>query len=153
MLGYFDNQRATEESFNRGGWFMSGDLGRFDPDGNLEIVGRKKDLIIRGGNNVYPSEIEGVLAAHPAVAEVAVVGRPDDYFGEEIVAVVIVRSGHTLTADELVEFARARLSPIKYPREIAFADALPLGPSGKVVKRALRHRLVDGTLPATKPSR
>jgi long-chain acyl-CoA synthetase len=150
MAGYLDGTPAPVDD---AGWLRSGDVGRLDDDGRLWIVDRKKDLIIRGGNNVYPSEIEGVLAAHPAVAEVAVVGRPDDYFGEEIVAVVVVRSGHTLTADELVDFARARLSPIKYPREIAFADALPLGPSGKVVKRALRQLLVDGTLPATKPSR
>jgi long-chain acyl-CoA synthetase len=102
---------------------------------------------------VHPSEVEGVLATHPDVAEVAVVGRPDDYFGEEIVAVVVARAGATVSADALAELVRTRLSPLKAPRELAVIDALPLGPSGKVLKRALRQRLADGTLPTTKPTR
>ena len=150
MIGYLDGTPAPVDDE---GWLRTGDLGRLDADGRLWIVDRKKDLIIRGGNNVHPSEVEALLATHPAVAEVAVVGRPHEYFGEEIVAVVVVRRDHTLTADELVEFARARLSAIKFPREVAFVDALPLGPSGKVVKRELRRWLVDGELPTTKPSR
>jgi long-chain acyl-CoA synthetase len=150
MVGYLDDTTAPIDD---AGWLRTGDLGRLDDDGRLWIVDRKKDLIIRGGNNVQPSEVEGVLATHPAVADVAVVGRPDDYFGEEIVAVVVAKAGATLSADELVDFARARLSPVKLPREVAFVAALPLGPSGKVLKRALRERIVDGTLPTTKPAR
>ena len=150
MAGYLDGTPAPVDD---DGWLRTGDVGRVDGDGRLWIVDRKKDLIIRGGNNVQPSEVEGVLAAHPAVADVAVVGRPDDYFGEEIVAVVVVRHGQSLAADELVDFARARLSPFKQPREVAFVEALPLGPSGKVLKRALRQALADGTLPTMKPSR
>jgi len=149
MAGYLDGTPAPVDA---GGWLRTGDLGRLDDDGRLWIVDRKKDLIIRGGNNVYPAEVEDVLATHPDVAEVAVVGRPDDYFGEEIVAVVVARAGHAPTADELAAFARARLPAVKQPRELAFVDALPLGPSGKVLKRALRQQLADGTLPTTKPS-
>jgi long-chain acyl-CoA synthetase len=153
MVGYLDDEPATAAALSDGGWLRTGDVGRLDDDGRLWIVDRKKDLIIRGGNNVYPSEVEAALAAHPAVADVAVVGRPDDYFGEEVVAVVVVRAGQALTADALAEFARARLGATKVPREVAFVEALPLGPSGKVVKRALRQALADGTLPTTKPSR
>jgi len=149
MAGYLDGTPAPVDA---GGWLRTGDLGRLDDDGRLWIVDRKKDLIIRGGNNVYPAEVEDVLATHPDVAEVAVVGRPDDYFGEEIVAVVVARAGRAPTADELAAFARARLPAVKQPRELAFVDALPLGPSGKVLKRALRQQLADGTLPTTKPS-
>ena len=148
MRGYLDGTPAPVDG---DGWLRTGDVGRLDDEGRLWIVDRKKDLIIRGGNNVSPAEVEGVLAAHPAVADVAVVGRPDEYFGEEIVAVVVARGA--VSADELVAFARQQLSPVKVPREVAFVDALPLGASGKVVKRALRQMLADGTLPATKPSR
>ncbi|HEX8950978.1 MAG TPA: AMP-binding protein, partial [Polyangia bacterium] len=153
MLGYLDDPDATAAALDDGGWLRTGDVGRIDGDGRLWIVDRTKDLIIRGGNNVYPSEVEAALAAHPAVAEVAVVGRPDDYFGEEVVAVVVVRPGHAAGAGELAAFARARVAATKVPREFAFVAALPLGPSGKVVKRALRQLVVDGTLPTTKPSR
>jgi len=153
MLGYVDDEAATAQVVDGDGWLRTGDVGRLDGDGRLWIVDRKKDLIIRGGNNVYPSEVEAALAAHPDVADVAVVGRPDDYFGEEVVAVVVARRGHTADADALTAFARARIAATKVPREFAFVDALPLGPSGKVHKRELRARLADGRLPTTKPSR
>ncbi len=153
MVGYLDDPAATAAAIDDGGWLRTGDVGRLDDEGRLWVVDRTKDLIIRGGNNVYPSEVEAALAAHPAVAEVAVVGRPDDYYGEEVVAVVVVRAGRTTSADELAAFARARVAATKVPREYGFVDVLPLGPSGKVVKRALRQRLVDGELPTTKPSR
>jgi long-chain acyl-CoA synthetase len=153
MLGYVDDEAATAQVVDGDGWLRTGDVGRLDGDGRLWIVDRKKDLIIRGGNNVYPSEVEAALAAHPDVADVAVVGRPDDYFGEEVVAVVVARRGHIADADALTAFARARIAATKVPREFAFVDALPLGPSGKVHKRELRARLADGRLPTTKPSR
>ncbi|MDB4967357.1 MAG: Long-chain fatty acid--CoA ligase [Myxococcales bacterium] len=153
--GYLDDREATLAAFDDG-WLRTGDVGRLDADGRLVIVDRTKDLIIRGGNNVYPSEVEAALAAHPAVADVAVIGRPDDYYGEEVVAVVVPRSVSAATPDlaaELAEFARARVASTKVPREYAFVDAMPLGPSGKVLKRELRRRLLDGGLPTTKPAR
>lgn len=152
MLGYVDDAAATAAALDDG-WLRTGDVGRLDGDGRLYIVDRTKDLIIRGGNNVYPSEVEAALMHHPGVAEVAVVGRPDDYFGEEVVAVIIARAGHAVDADALAAFARGRVAATKVPREWAFVDAMPLGPSGKVLKRALRQRLADGELPTVKPSR
>ena len=160
MLGYVDDAPATAAAIGDGGWLRTGDIGRLDEHGRLWVVDRIKDLIIRGGNNVYPAEVEAALAAHPAVAEVAVVGRPDDYWGEEVVAVVALRAGHAgggdepaRVAGELDAFARARVAATKVPREYAFVDALPLGPSAKVQRRVLRHALVDGSLATTRPRR
>jgi long-chain acyl-CoA synthetase len=144
MLGYVDDAAATAATLD-GEWLRSGDVGRLDSDGRLWIVDRTKDLIIRGGNNVYPSEVEGVLLSHRDVAEVAIVGRPDDYFGEEIVAVIVPREKRP-DATELVTLLRAQLAATKIPREVVFVSQLPLGASGKVVKRLLRDQLVDGTL-------
>ena len=137
FAGYLNNEQASATALVDG-WFRSGDLGRKDADGFLSIVDRKKDLIIRGGFNVYPREVEEVLAAHPGVAQVAVVAVPDDEYGEEICA-VIVRSpdGAQLDADGLISWARERLGRHKYPRRVEFFQALPLGPSGKVLKREI----------------
>jgi acyl-CoA synthetase (AMP-forming)/AMP-acid ligase II len=126
-------------------------VGRLDAEGRLTIVDRIKDLIIRGGNNVYPSEVEDALAHHPAVREVAVVGRPDEYYGEEVVAVVVPRDGHTLTAAELIEFARTQVARTKVPREVAIVERFPLGPSGKVLKRELRAMIERGDLKPERP--
>jgi long-chain acyl-CoA synthetase len=153
MREYLDDAPATADAIVDGGWLRTGDVGRLDADGRLWVVDRTKDLIIRGGNNVYPSEVEAALAAHPAVAEVAVVGRPDDYYGEEVVAVVVPRAGASASVDELTAFARARVAATKVPRQWAFVAALPLGASGKVLKRALRQQLVDGALPTTTATR
>jgi long-chain acyl-CoA synthetase len=112
----------------------------------LTIVDRIKDLIIRGGYNVYPSEVENVLGAHPGVHDVAVVGRPDAHYGEEVVAVVVLRAGACPSVAELHAFAAPKLSRTKLPREYAFASALPLGPSGKIQKRTLRTWLESGEL-------
>jgi long-chain acyl-CoA synthetase len=147
MSGYLDDPDATAEAL-RGGWMHSGDVGRLDEEGRLYVVDRIKDMIIRGGNNVYPSEVEAAIAEHPAVREVAVVGRPDPYYGEEVVAVV-VPSEATLTLEELRAFASERLARNKVPREWALVDALPLGPSRKVLKRELRDRIADGRLAPT----
>jgi long-chain acyl-CoA synthetase len=147
MTRYLHDPEATECSFEDG-WIRSGDVGRFDTDGRLAIVDRIKDLIIRGGNNVYPSEVEAALSEHPAVREVAVVGRPHDYYGEEVVAVVIRRQGHALEAGELYDWARQRVARTKVPREIAFVERMPLGPSGKVLKRELRQMLERGEIVA-----
>ncbi|MFI6581061.1 long-chain fatty acid--CoA ligase [Embleya sp. NPDC050493] len=128
---------ATAEAF-RNGWFHTGDLGYLDEDGFLFVVDRKKDLVIRGGYNVYPREVEEVLYTHPAIAEAAVVGRPDERLGEEVVAVVALRSGEAADPDEIIAFCRERMAAYKYPRVVRILDELPKGPSGKIMKKELR---------------
>ena len=123
----------------------TGDLGRLE-DGRLVLVDRLKDLVLRGGHNVYPSEVEHVLVEHPAVREAAVVGRPDPRLGEEVVAVLTLHEGATLDLEELDTFCRARLSKVKLPREIAIVDAMPLGPSRKILRRTLRTQVIGGEL-------
>ncbi|MGN6606659.1 MAG: long-chain-fatty-acid--CoA ligase [Jatrophihabitans sp.] len=140
MKGYYKNPEATAEAF-RGGWFHSGDLGYVDDDGYFFVVDRKKDLVIRGGYNVYPREVEEVLYGHPAIAEAAVVGRPDEKLGEEVVAFVGLKPGATATPDEIVAWTKERLAAYKYPREIRIVDDLPKGPTGKILKKELRPRL------------
>ena len=140
MAGYLGRPEATAAAVVDG-WFRSGDLGVLDTDGFLRIVDRKKDLVIRGGFNIYPREVEEVLLHHDDVHQVAVIGVPDDVYGEEVVAVVVPIPGGSLDADELIGWARARLGAHKYPRRVELVDALPLGPSGKVLKRELRESL------------
>ncbi|HZR82227.1 MAG TPA: AMP-binding protein [Candidatus Binatia bacterium] len=152
MSGYLDDPAATAEAM-RGGWMHTGDIGRLDDSGRLFVVDRLKDLIIRGGNNVYPSEVEAALASHPGVREVAVVGRPDDYLGEEVVAVVVAHADPPPSAEDLRDWAAARVAATKVPREYAFVDALPLGPSRKVLKRALREEVASGRLRAIAAAR
>jgi long-chain acyl-CoA synthetase len=137
MKGYLGRPEATAETL-RGGWLHSGDLGYMDEDGFYFIVDRAKDLVIRGGYNVYPREIEEVLYAHPAVLEAAVIGKPDERLGEEVVAVVALRPGHDASAEDIIAYTRERLAAYKYPREIRFMAELPKGPSGKILKSALR---------------
>ena len=137
MKGYLGRPEATAETL-RDGWLHSGDLGYADSDGFYFIVDRAKDLVIRGGYNVYPREIEEVLYAHPAIAEAAVIGKPDQRLGEEVVAVVALRPGASATAAEIIAYTRERLAAYKYPREIRFMTELPKGPSGKILKTALR---------------
>ena len=137
MKGYYNNPEATAEAM-RGGWFHTGDLAYADDDGFYFIVDRKKDLVIRGGYNVYPREIEEVLYTHPAVAEAAVIGEPDDKLGEEVVACIAVQPGAAVTAEELIAYCKERLAAYKYPREIRFVDELPKGPTGKILKKELR---------------
>jgi long-chain acyl-CoA synthetase len=139
MKGYRGRPEATAEAL-RGGWLHTGDLGYVDEDGFYFIVDRAKDLVIRGGYNVYPREIEEVLYAHPDILESAVVGRPDERLGEEVVAFVVLREGSGLTADGLVAYCRERLAAYKYPREIRFLAELPKGASGKIMKSALREQ-------------
>jgi len=123
------------------GWFRTGDLGTRDVDGFISIVDRKKDLILRGGFNVYPREVEEVLIRHPAVAEAAVIGLPDPVHGEEVCAVVILRPEATDTsAADIIAWSQERLGRHKYPRRVEFVDSYPLGPSHKILKRELRDR-------------
>jgi long-chain acyl-CoA synthetase len=136
FAGYLNNPEATAQAVVDG-WFRTGDLGTKDEQGFVTIVDRKKDLVIRGGFNVYPREVEEVLARHPAVLQVAVIGVPDPVHGEEICAVVVPDPGG-VTAEELIEWSKERLGRHKYPRQIRFTETLPLGPSMKVLKRELR---------------
>jgi long-chain acyl-CoA synthetase len=137
LKGYYHNPDATAEAF-RGGWFHTGDLAYADEDGYLFVVDRKKDMVIRGGYNVYPREIEEVLFAHPAVAEAAVIGRPDERLGEEVVAIVVLKPGARANPDEIIAYCKERLAAYKYPREVIVVDDLPKGPTGKILKRELR---------------
>jgi long-chain acyl-CoA synthetase len=141
MKGYLGRPEASAETM-RGGWLHSGDLGYMDQDGFYFIVDRAKDLVIRGGYNVYPREIEEVLYAHPDIAEAAVIGKPDERLGEEVVAVVALHPGAELSSEEVIGYCRERLAAYKYPREVRFMAELPKGPSGKILKAALR----DGVL-------
>ncbi len=137
-LGYFNNQAATESSFNAGGWFMSGDLGRFDARGNLQIVGRKKDLIIRGGHNIYPAHIENLTIKHPAVLKAAAFPVADERLGERVCLAIIVRDGTAVDADLMLEHLNEHgLSKYDMPEYFICMDAFPQTASGKILKREL----------------
>jgi long-chain acyl-CoA synthetase len=137
MKGYWNAPEATAKAIRPDGWFLTGDLGREDEDGYFFIVDRKKDLIIRGGYNVYPRELEEVFYEHPDVIEVAVIGIPHPTHGEEVGAAVVVREGSTTTADDLRTYLRERVAAYKYPREVWLLDTLPKGPTGKILKRMI----------------
>jgi long-chain acyl-CoA synthetase len=134
--GYWNDPDATAEALTDG-WLATGDIGRIDQDGYLYLVDRKKELIIRGGYNVYPREVEEALYAHPDVLEAAVVGIPHHTLGEEIAALVVQRPGATVTTDELQAWTKERVAAYKYPRRIALVDDLPKGPTGKILKREI----------------
>ena len=136
MKGYWNRPDATAETI-RDGWLYTGDMATIDEDGYFFIVDRKKDMIIRGGYNVYPREIEEVLYEHPAVREAAVLGIPHDEYGEEIAAAVALKDGAAVSADELREFVKEQVAAYKYPRRIWFVDELPKGPTGKILKREI----------------
>jgi long-chain acyl-CoA synthetase len=137
MKGYWGREDATAEVF-RDGWFATGDMATVDEDGYFFIVDRKKDMIIRGGYNVYPREIEEVLYEHPAVSEVAVIGVPDDSLGEEVAAMVVLKDGAEASEDDIRAYAKDRVAAYKYPRKIWFSDELPKGPTGKILKREIK---------------
>ena len=136
--GYWNRPEETRAAFDEEGWLRTGDIGYVDEDGYLTICDRLKDMIISGGENVYPAEIESVLFGHPAVAEVAIIGAPDERWGERVVAVVALKANASLTLDELRAFAEKSLARYKLPRELRLVDALPRNPSGKVLKVQLR---------------
>jgi long-chain acyl-CoA synthetase len=136
MKGYWNRKEATEEAI-KDGWFFSGDMGKIDEDGYYSIVDRKKELIIRGGYNVYPREIEEVIYEHKAVESCAVIGVPDDKMGEEVGAAVVLKKGEELTEDELRDYVKEEVANYKYPRRIWFVDELPTGPTGKILKREI----------------
>jgi long-chain acyl-CoA synthetase len=134
MKGYWGKPEATAEAIPDG-WFRTGDLATMDDEGYFTIVDRKKDMILRGGMNVYPREVEELLYTHPDVLEVAVVGMPDDLLGEQVGAAVALRPGATVTGEELVEWAKERIAAYKYPRKVWIVSELPKGPTGKILRR------------------
>ncbi|WP_026820710.1 long-chain-fatty-acid--CoA ligase [Arthrobacter castelli] len=138
MKGYWRNPEATEAAISDG-WFRTGDMARMDADNVFFIVDRKKDMILRGGYNVYPREVEEVLYEHEAVSEAAVLGQPDDTQGEEVVAVVVLKEGAAaVTEDQIRDFVAERVAAYKYPRRVVIADELPKGPTGKILKRDIK---------------
>ncbi|HET8983979.1 MAG TPA: long-chain fatty acid--CoA ligase, partial [Pedococcus sp.] len=137
MKGYWGRPDATAEAIPDG-WFRTGDLATVDEDGYYTIVDRKKDMIIRGGLNVYPREVEEVLYQHPDVREVAVVAIPDELMGEEIGAAVALKPGASADEAELRDFVKERLAAYKYPRNVWIVDELPKGPTGKILRREVR---------------
>ncbi len=143
MKGYWHKPEATEAAI-RDGWFHSGDVGYFDADGYLYIYDRVKDMIVSGAENVYPAEVENALFSHPAVADVAVIGVPDDKWGEAVKAIVVAKPGMALSSEELSAHARARIAGYKVPKSYDFVDALPRNASGKVLKRELRAPYWEG---------
>lgn len=140
MLGYLNQPEATREAM-RNGWYHTGDMGRFDEDGYLYIVDRKKDMVITAGFNVYPREVEEVLISHPGVADVAVIGLPDAARGEAVVAVVVPKEGVEVHERDLIRYCRERLADYKVPRKVLFRESLPRGSTGKVLKRLLKKEL------------
>jgi long-chain acyl-CoA synthetase len=137
MKGYYNRPAETAEAL-RGGWLHTGDIGTLDADGYLTIVDRRSDMILRGGFNVYPREIEELMMTHPAVALVAVIGIPDERLGEEVKALVVRRPGSDVTPGALIDWCREQMAAYKYPREVEFRETLPVGATGKILKRELR---------------
>jgi len=139
LKGYYRNDAATAEAF-RNGWFHTGDVGYRDADGFYYIVDRKSDMIIRGGENIYPREIDEVLYQHAAVASAGTVGVPDPLYGEEVAAFVVLKEGREATEPELIEHCRAHLADYKCPKSVRFVSDIPKGPTGKLLKRELTRQ-------------
>lgn len=151
MRGYRDDPEGTKAVLDGDGWLSTGDIGFFDDEGDLILVDRRKEIIIRSGYNVYPAEVEGVLLEYPGISEIAVVGVPHEEFGEEVVALIVPGDGH-LDAEAIKSFAKERLAAYKYPRHIVFVDTLPKGPTGKVAKGEIdRDSLVTRIRAASAP--
>ncbi|WP_345794095.1 AMP-binding protein [Thauera sp. JM12B12] len=143
MLGYWDDEAKTREAIDAGGWMHTGDLAVIDDEGYCNIVGRIKDMVIRGGENIYPREIEEFLYAHPKVLDVQVVGIPDQRFGEELCAWIIVREGERLTEDEVRAYCQGQIAHYKIPRYIRFVDSFPMTVTGKIQKFLIRQRMKE----------
>jgi long-chain acyl-CoA synthetase len=144
MAGYWANEAATANAITADGWFKTGDAGYRDDDGYLYLHDRLKDMIVSGGENVYPAEVENVLAKHPGVADVAVIGVPDERWGEAVKAVVVRAPGSEVSDVELIAFAREHLGGYKLPKSVDFTDVLPRNPSGKLLKREIRAPYWEG---------
>ena len=143
MKGYYKMPEATALAIDKDGWLHSGDVASVDENGYFRITGRIKDMIIRGGENIYPKEIEDFLYTNPKVKDVQVIGVPDEQYGEEIMAVVILREGETLTEDELKDYIRSHMAKHKTPRYISFVDAFPMNAAGKILKYKMRENAVE----------
>jgi fatty-acyl-CoA synthase len=141
MKGYWNRPEATAAAIDPEGWFHTGDVGYVDSEGFLFVADRIKDMVITGGENVYPAEVESVLYTHPAVADIAVIGLPDERWGEAVTAVAVLHEGAGLTLEELREFAADSLARYKLPSRLEIVDILPRNPAGKVLKFDLRDRL------------
>ena len=139
MIGYWNLEEATKRTMTSDGWLRTGDAGYLDEDGYVYVHDRVKDMIISGAENIYPAEVENAIFGHPAVAEVAVIGVPDDTWGESVKAVVVLKDGQEASAEEILAFARTRIAGFKTPRSVDFIPALPRNPSGKILKRELRE--------------
>ena len=139
MKGYLNQPEATAKVM-RSGWFHTGDIGKMYEDGDFYIVDRKKDMIIRGGFNVYPREVEEVLYTHPDIEEASVIGVPHQHYGEEVKAVVTVKRSATVSPEEVVEYCKKHVAAYKYPRMVEIVEELPKGPTGKILKREIRER-------------
>jgi len=139
MSGYWGNPEATAAAITVDGWLRTGDGGYLDTDGYLFLADRVKDMVVSGGENVYPVEVENVLAAHPDIADVAVIGVPDDRWGETVKAIVVLRPGCDGDGPAIIRFVRDRLAHYKCPTSVEFAAGLPRNPTGKVLKRELRE--------------
>jgi fatty-acyl-CoA synthase len=142
MLGYWENQQATRDAIDQAGWMHTGDLATLDAGGYANIVGRIKDMVIRGGENVYPREVEEFLYQHPAVGDVQVVGVPDEKYGEELCAWVRLRAGQAVTGEELREWCRGKIASFKIPRYWRFVEEFPMTVTGKVQKFKMRESSV-----------
>jgi len=145
MQEYYKDPEKTAEAL-RNGWLYTQDLGRLDEDGFLYIVERKKNMIISGGENIYPKEVEDVLYRHPKIAEVAVYGAPDEVWGEKVCAAVVLKKGEQLTAEEVIEFSKQNLASFKKPKFVEFVDELPKSPIGKVLRTELKKRFINKAL-------
>jgi fatty-acyl-CoA synthase len=143
MRGYWNDPERTDEAIDPAGWMHSGDLATMDEEGYVRVVGRIKDMVIRGGENVYPREIEEFLYSHPQIADVQVIGVPDERYGEELMAWVIARPGATLSVDEVRDYCRGQIAHFKVPRYVKFVDAFPMTVTGKIQKFKLREAAIE----------
>jgi len=143
MLGYWDDDERTAESIDRAGWMHTGDLAVMDDDGYCDIVGRVKDMIIRGGENVYPREVEEYLLRHPGIKDVSVFGMPDDKFGEQVAAWIQVKDGEQLSKDNIREFCDGQIAHYKIPHYVRFVDEFPMTVTGKIQKFVMRDQMLE----------
>jgi fatty-acyl-CoA synthase/long-chain acyl-CoA synthetase len=144
MAGYWKDQEKTEETIDKEGWVHTGDIGYVDEEGYFFLAGRATDMIIRGGENISPEEVEAVLQTYAKIDEVAVIGVPDEEWGEVPMCVAVIKPGETCTPEELMEHCRANLASFKRPRAVVFCDELPRNPMGKILKKQLREQYGKG---------
>jgi fatty-acyl-CoA synthase len=142
MRGYYGQPEKTAETVNEAGWLYSGDLGTMDANGYVQITGRRKEMIIRGGENIYPREIEDFLFTHPKIAEAAVFGVPDDFYGEEVAVWIELHSGETSTENDIRDFCKDKIAHFKIPKYIRFVSEFPMTVTGKLQKFKMREEMI-----------